>query len=377
MKHTVLITGAAGYVGAMLVEQFAKREDVSKIIGLDKEAMSMPDGAQGKEKVVFVVRNTADTSWPDTVAQHGPDIIIHCAWQIREMYGEKKKQWHWNVEGAEQVFDFAFSQPSVKRLVYYSTVSSYGAYPDNTIDHFYKEDEPFRVSDYLYAEEKRVVEEKLKEKFDAAQKSNPGRVQVAIIRPAAITGPRGRFQRIRFGLQSALSGQLTGSPIYTVIRAMVAFVPATSKWLRQFVHEDDITDVTELLAFKEKLDRDYEAFNISPPGACVFPADMAKAVGKKVLWMDPSLIRVAFFVMWHLTNGKVPTSRGSWKGYSFPIAVDGSKITKEYGYQYRMPSFDAFYYTDGRYAEFVPEPDRKPRPTQTETAAPAPTPATA
>lgn len=364
MKHTVLITGAAGYVGGMLVERFAQREDVGKIIGLDKEAMSMSENTPGREKVSFVVRNTADTSWPDEIAQYGPDIVIHCAWQIREMYGEQKKEWHWNVEGSEHIFKFAFSQPSVKRLVHYSTVASYGAYPDNTIDHFYKEDELFRVSDYLYAEEKRVVEEKLKEQFDASQKSNPHRVQVAIVRPAAITGPRGRFQRIRFGLQSALSGQLTGSPVYSVIKAMVAFVPATPKWLRQFVHEDDIADITELLAFRDTLDRDYEAFNIAPPGACVFPPDMAKAVGKKILMVDPQMVRIAFFVMWHLTSGRVPTSRGSWKGYSFPIAVDGSKIAKEYGYQYRMSSFDAFYYTDGRYEGFVPEAARRPRPPQ-------------
>ncbi len=57
--------------------------------------------------------------------------------------------------------------------------------------------------------------------------------------------------RIRFGLQSALSGQLTARPIHRMISAMVSFVPATKKWARQFVHEDDITDVTELLAFTD------------------------------------------------------------------------------------------------------------------------------
>ena len=37
MKHTLFITGGAGYVGAMLCDQFARRDDVERIITLDKE----------------------------------------------------------------------------------------------------------------------------------------------------------------------------------------------------------------------------------------------------------------------------------------------------------------------------------------------------
>lgn len=87
----------------------------------------------------------------------------------------------------------------------------------------------------------------------------------------------------------------------------------------------------------------------------MFPKDMARAVGKWVLPIQPWMVRLAFSVMWHLTRGKVPTAPYSWMGYSYPIVVDGSKLTREYGFTYTASSRDAFYYTDGRYAQCVPK----------------------
>ena len=213
------------------------------------------------------------------------------------------------------------------------------------------EAEGFRKSDYLYAEEKRVVEEHLKERYEKARSAG-SKVQVAIIRPAAITGPRGRYMRIRFGLQAALSGQLKESPLHKLISLMVSFVPVTKKWCRQFIHEDDIANIVEILTFKD-LKSDYDVFNACPPGEIVTGKDMAKAVGKKAIPVHPWLIRFAFFIMWNLTRGRVPTSKGGWKAYSYPIAVDGSKFSRTYSYTYFMSSKDAFVKKDGRYSKYV------------------------
>ncbi len=133
--------------------------------------------------------------------------------------------------------------------------------------------------------------------------------------------------RIRFGLQAALSGQLKGNLIHRVISAMVSFVPVTKKWLRQFIHEDDVTNIVELLTFNN-IKGEYETFNICPPGTPVLGKDMAEAVNKKTFSVYPLLIRFVFFIFWNISRGKVPTSRGGWKSYSYPIAVDGSKLTK-------------------------------------------------
>ncbi len=372
MKNTVLITGAAGYVGTMLARRFAAREDVEKIIGIDKE--HIPELIKKEPKLVYLNTNTAD-DWEENVRAHHPNIVIHSAWQIREMYGAQDMEWAWNIGGSDKVFDFAFGEPSVTRLVDFSTVASYGAYPTNTTEQRFTEDDSFRKMDYLYAEEKRVAEEHLKQKYDA-HCAKPGFAQkiVAIVRPAAITGPRGRYMRIRFGLQSALAGQLKDSFVYRLVSALVSFVPVTPKWLRQFVHEDDVVNIVEKLAFAAPEDIGcptpdvghpmfyYEAFNLCPPGAPVLGADMARAVGKRQLPVPPWLVRIAFSFFWHATRGKIPTGRGAWKSYSYPIAVDGSKVTRLLGYEYKHQALDAFRYTDGDYEEFVPESSRTGKP---------------
>ena len=347
--EVLFITGAAGYIGAMLADQFSKRQDVSSIVALDKE--EMPELLLKNSKVVYLKKNLGEDSWENEVAAHKPTVVIHCAWQIRELYGKKDIQWKWNVTGSEKVFDFSFKTPSVKKLIYFSTVASYGAYPENEIERRFTENDPFRITDYLYAEEKRIVEERLLEKYSRAKSAGKA-PQVFIVRPAAITGPRGRFMRVRFGLQSALSGQLRESLSHRIVSALVSFVPVTKKWCRQFIHEDDVNDIVELLAFG-KLHGEYEIFNICPPGPVVTGVDMAGAVGKRAVRVPPMLIRIAFFFAWHLSRGKIPTSRGGWKSYSYPIAVDGSRITKKYGYKYRVESKDAFVKKEGRYARYV------------------------
>ena len=346
-QKTIFITGGAGYVGAMLADHFSKRNDVHKVVCLDKEPI--PELLTNNAKIVWVQGNTADAGWQDAVRAYEPEVVVHTAWQIREMYGDQKTQWHWNIDGSNAVFDFALSESSVKTFVHFSSVASYGAYAENTIEHAFTEEEPLRKSDYLYAEEKRIAEENLLARYEAA-KGKGAVLHVVVIRPAAITGPRGR-NRTHFGLQTALSGGLKGkSFLGSLVSLLVAWVPVTPTWLRQYIHEDDLIDIVELVSLRES-QTGYEVFNVAPPGAPVLGHDMARAVGKRTLPVKPWMVRLVFFFAWHFTLGRIPTSRGVWKGYSYPIRVDGSKITKEYGFSYRHESLEAFTSNHGRYAQ--------------------------
>lgn len=350
---TILIVGV-GYVGEMLCDQFSKRDDVRQIIALDKEPQS--DWCKTFPKVVYIQHNMADDGWQAEVAKYEPDAVIHTAWQIRAMYGQPQEQWRWNVEGSDKVFTFAFTQPSVKKLLYFSTASSYSARKDNRFEHLFTEAEGFRDDDYIYAHEKKVTEEQLKTMYDQFKKEGKEVPQVSVVRPAAITGPRGRYMRIRFGLQSALQGNLEGGIVNKVVTSLTSFVPATKTWVRQFIHEDDVNDIVAKFTF-EDMDWDYNVFNITPTGEAVYAKDMAAAVGKRILPIQPWMARLAFWFFWHTTRGKIPTCPGSWRFYSYPVVMSGEKLATVYTCAYS--SKDAFQYTDGRYESWVPEQLRR------------------
>ncbi|PIR56604.1 MAG: hypothetical protein COU72_05385, partial [Parcubacteria group bacterium CG10_big_fil_rev_8_21_14_0_10_41_35] len=83
------------------------------------------------------------------------------------------------------------------KLIYFSTASSYAAKSDNTSEHYFTEAEGFRDDEYIYAKEKKVTEDRLHEMYNQAVESGVTTPQIFIVRPAAITGPRGRYMRIR------------------------------------------------------------------------------------------------------------------------------------------------------------------------------------
>jgi hypothetical protein len=73
------------------------------------------------------------------------------------------------------------------------------------------------------------------------------------------------------------------------------------------------------------------------------------------------MVQLIFSVFWHLTRGKIPTSPGSWRFYSYPILMSGEKLAREYRCQY--DSLVAITYTDGEYQAELPLAVRRPAPT--------------
>jgi len=319
----LFITGASGYVGGLLVEHFVQQDDVAEIIALDRRRE--PTWSKKHAKVTWIKANTVDETWQEVVAQRQPTVVIHCAWEIREFYFKKKQHRHWNIDGSKNVFDFAFTTPSVRKIVYLSSVAAYGAFPDNSADMPLVETKPLREDEYLYGIQKKQSEEDLLEIYHRArQAAHAGSTSAntpssVVLRVSSLTGPRYSTAKKGMTLQNVLT--------------RIPFIPvANPQWGRQFVQEDDLLAIIGRIIAKDA-PGSYRVFNVAPQ-KFMNAAEIVAAYGKHALSIPKEFLRISFFIFRHLSLGRLPTSKGGWKFYAFPLVVDGGAIGREYDFQY-------------------------------------------
>jgi nucleoside-diphosphate-sugar epimerase len=333
----VLITGAAGYVGSILVETLHEMDAVTDIVGVDLKPQ--PDRLAGNAKLTWIQADIATNDWQPAARAHGADTVVHLAFQIRQLYGRKEKtQRRWNIEGSRKVFAFAFGESSVRRLIHFSTVTAYGADARNALATRFHESDVLQERDYLYGSHKREIEALLESGYAASDQAT----QVVVLRCASISGPFGRFALGRFGIVSTLTG-------------MFPFLPCgRADFGRQYLHEDDIAGIVATLLGTLPT-QGYEVFNASPEDYLA-AADLAALLRKRVVVVPPLLLRGLFALCWHASRGRIPTPKGAWKFVTFPIAVDGSSLTRAYGYDYRFTSAEALLARSGRHAAGADRP---------------------
>jgi nucleoside-diphosphate-sugar epimerase len=333
----VLITGAGGYVGSVLVDALQATDAVTRIVGVDLK--SRPERLADNAKVAWIQADVSSDDWQTAAREHHPDAVVHLAFQIRQLYGSQQRtQRRWNIEGARKAFGFVFGEPSVRRLIHFSTVTAYGAHAGNAIAARFREHDVLNERDYLYGSHKREIEAMLEEAYAASDRDT----HVVVLRCASISGPYGRFALARFGIVSTLTG-------------LFPFLPCgRADFGRQYLHEDDVANIVgALLSAAPK--RGYEVFNASPEDYLA-ARDLASLLGKRPIILPPALLRWLFALCWHASRGRIPTPRGAWKFVTFPIAVDGSALTRAYGCRYRFTSAAALMARSGRHLAGVDAP---------------------
>jgi nucleoside-diphosphate-sugar epimerase len=144
----LLITGAGGYVGSILINALESVDEIDAIVGIDLKPK--PDRLADTTKVAWIQADVSTDGWQAAARHHRVDAVVHLAFQIRQLYGRRMRiQRCWNVRGARKVFAFAFGEPSVRRLIHFSTVTAYGAHKSNSLAGRLREDAPLTERDYL------------------------------------------------------------------------------------------------------------------------------------------------------------------------------------------------------------------------------------
>ena len=176
MPHTVLVTGATGFVGSHVAEALSRRGDSVRAI-----ARVGSDTSQLKQLGATIV--AGDLADPASIkdALAGVDVVVHCAAKVGD-WGPVDEYRKVNVEGLRVLLDAALGKP-LHRFVHISTLGVYEA------RHHYGTDEteplPERHIDG-YTQSK-VEAERL-----ALQYHRKQGVPVVILRPGFVYGPRDR-----------------------------------------------------------------------------------------------------------------------------------------------------------------------------------------
>jgi nucleoside-diphosphate-sugar epimerase len=177
MPHTVLVTGATGFVGSHVAETLIRRGDRVRALARERA-----DTAFLETLGATIVRG--DLSEPGTLnaAVEGVDVIAHCAAKVGD-WGHVDEYRKVNVEGLRSLFDAVLNRP-LHRFVHVSTLGVYEA------RHHYGTDETEPLPDRHidgYTQSK-VEAERLAQQYYRKQK-----IPVTILRPGFVYGSRDRM----------------------------------------------------------------------------------------------------------------------------------------------------------------------------------------
>ena len=231
------VTGAAGYLGRVLCRRLGADARFGSVLALDRQAWSPPAGAEAR------VLDINDPALAD--ALQGIDVMFHLAFALGSSAADAEMQ-RANIDGARAACE-AVAAAGVRTLVVSSSVSAYGALPDNPTR--LVETDPLRAGPgFRYARHKAAVEQML-DRFEA---EHP-RLRVARLRIATVVGPPPR--------PGAVS-EVLALPVLPLPRSFRA----------QFVHVEDVAEALMLAALGDNARGAYNIAADPPLDAAVLAA---------------------------------------------------------------------------------------------------------
>lgn len=219
----VAVTGASGYLGRRVLSALEGLDGVRRVIGID-----VVEPGISTRNLEFYRLDVRSSAVRDVIA--GADVLVHLAFILRPQRDEEEMA-DVNVGGTRNVLAAAVGA-GVRKVVYASSVTAYGAHPDN--DFPLTEESSIRpIRDFSYSAHKGECEEILQD----FRETHPG-VVVTVLRPAVVLGPQ---------VEGFVAG-LVESPFSLTV---VGYEPPV-----QVVHEDDVTHAI-VFALENDLDGSY------------------------------------------------------------------------------------------------------------------------
>ena len=299
----ILVTGAAGSVGANLVERLTRSDSVDGIVALD----CLPVSASHPKVVTF--RRDIREPIADILREHGIDAVVHLAFLLRPGHDRKAAR-RVNVGGTSQVLHDCWAA-RVRSFVYLSSTTVYGARPG--AEQPYTEESPVRpVRGFQYAEDKARTELMLKT-FAA---NNPGTC-VTVLRGCTVIVPRRENLITRVFSRMAL------------IR-----IPGSDPQM-QFIHLDDLLEALEMCVLKPLPG----IFNVTGEGT-VARSEIARIAGRRPVALPAPLLAFIAQATWMLRLQSDSPACGLAMA-RWPWVASREKLERETGFRPRYTSLEA------------------------------------
>ncbi len=231
-----LVTGATGLLGSHIVEQLRRRNQPVRVLVRPQSDRSWLQ----TQDVEFAEGDITDPA-SLRAACEGVDVVHHSAAKVGD-WGPWEDFQRYTIDGTRNMVDAAVAA-GARRLVHVSSISTYGYYTrDQLIDESF--DLGYQLYHWAYYSKSKVAAERIA--WDAHR---AGRIELSVIRPAWIYGPRDRTTIAR---------------LYNMIKQGKAKILGAGDNRLNVVYAGNVAEACLLAA--EKPEACGEAFNCSNDG---------------------------------------------------------------------------------------------------------------
>ena len=299
----IAVTGAAGYVGDLLVRRLERDPSVESVLAVDVRPPKRPFG----EKVAFLQKSVLSPI-AEAFKAHGVQAVAHLAYVVKAGHDRKGAR-AVNVDGTAGLLH-ACEQAKVGRVVYLSSATVYGAHRDNP-NAMAEEVEPRPLRGFSYSEDK-LASEKLIESFGARAGA-----EVTILRACPVLGANA-------------DNAIAGAFLKPILLGVWGHDPPM-----QFLHEDDAAGVLARCL----LNPAPGLYNVAGEGTVRW-SELARLLGRPLLKLPAPLAYAAAAATWALRlQSDSPASGLSFVRY--PWTASTEKVRRKLGVAFEHTSLQA------------------------------------
>lgn len=285
MAKRVLVTGASGVFGRDIATRLARAG--ADVVALARREVIIPG-------VEFVPGDIRDPAVVET-AMKGCDAVAHLAWTVSPLKSADDTH-AVNVGGTKNVLD-AMDDTGCRRIVFASSVTAYGAWPDNPPR--LRETDPLRPDPkILYAYDKARCEQLILERD----------VESVITRSCLV------------------SGRHIDNYAFRIFAGPVLTAPKGEMPLWQFVHQEDVGRFHAEAILSDRTGIVNVAADEGVP-----LEEIARTCGKRLVHVDMDVMRRVVEVGWRYDLLEVDPD--SLDGFQYMAVADTTRLEEEWGFE--------------------------------------------